>query len=74
MFTYLLQRIMKHYVRLRSNQFVMLDSYKRCNKLPIASITFFLLTSFMMAVVIGAAMGTDITSPLSPSAHQHQQR
>jgi len=64
---------MKHYVRLRSNQFVMLDSYKRCDTCPIASITFFLLTSVMMAVVIGAGMGVDITSPLPPSTHQHQQ-
>ena len=65
---------MKHYVRLRPNQFVMLDSYKRCNTFPIASITFFLLTSLMMAVVIGAGVGVDITSPSPLSTHQHQQR
>ena len=64
---------MKHYVRLRSNQFVMLDSYKRCDKSPVASITFFILSSLMMAVVIGAGMGVDITSPLPSSTHQHQQ-
>ena len=64
---------MKHYVRLRPNQFVMLDSYKRCDKSPIASITFFLLTSLMMAVVIGAGVGVDITSPSPLSTHQHQQ-
>ena len=65
---------MKHYVRLRPNQFVMLDSYKRCDKSSIASITFFLLTSLMMAVVIGAGVGVDITSPSPLSTHQHQQR
>lgn len=67
---------MKHYVRLRPNQFVMLDSYKRNYQLPIASITFFLLTSLMMAVVFGAAAGVDLTdfSFLSPDTRQHQQR
>lgn len=64
---------MKHYIRLRPNQFVMLDSYKRCNKSPIASITLFIMSSLMMAVVIGAGMGVDITSPLPLSTHQRQQ-
>lgn len=67
---------MKHYVRLRPNQFVMLDSYKRNYQLPIASITFFTLSSLMIAVVFGAAIGIDITNFPSPPLgdRQHQER
>ena len=67
---------MKHYVRLNPNNYVMLDTYRRNHQSPIASITFFILTSLMMTVVIGAAAGVDITDSFSfPSgARQHQQR